>query len=174
MIQKAKEQCGSLVANDAAHYKTLMQNLIVQGFIKLYETQVIVRVRAVDVAMVKGILNDALVDYKRIMLQEAKDHVEIESMVDENEKNFLPANGYVFTEHILHILVSYSGYNIRPGGVIMIAHQGKIVCDNTLITYVLTLPFCMLISLSFNFRRLNYVNYDLKPKIRSMLFPTLK
>nr|CCA23878.1 Vtype proton ATPase subunit E putative [Albugo laibachii Nc14] len=122
------------VRSDESRYKSILKDLIVQGLIKLYEPEIVLAVRAKDVQPTEQILKEAIEKYISIMRQEANLDVS-KVKVTINKVN----EGMVSED--------------RPGGVILYAKQGKIVCDNTLDT------------------RLDQVYYDLKPTVRKMLFP---
>lgn len=91
-------------------------------------------VRAKDVQPAEQVLKEAIEKYISIMREEA---------------NLDVSKVKVTLNKVDDGMVSED----RPGGVILYAKQGKIVCDNTLNT------------------RLDQVYYDLKPTIRKMLFP---
>lgn len=102
--------------------------------IKLYEPEIALAVRAKDVYIAEQILKEAKDKYISIMKKEANiDVSNVIIMLNKKESDMISPE--------------------RPGGVILYAKQGKIVCDNTLDT------------------RLGQVYYDLKPEIRKMLFP---
>ena len=50
-------------------HKALLQNLLVQGLIKLYEKEVILRCRASDVELIESIIEPAVEEYKKLMLE---------------------------------------------------------------------------------------------------------
>ena len=74
-------------------YKTLLQNLLVQGLIKLIEPKVVLKVRKSDLKTVQGITADAVKAYKDLMLKQVKalkGKTDIPCEVTVDEKNFLP------------------------------------------------------------------------------------
>jgi V-type H+-transporting ATPase subunit E len=73
--------------------------------------------RSKDVRLVESLLSEILANYSALLLKEANLDVKSTKLtVNKDEKMMLPANS--------------------AGGVKLVAHQGKIVCDNTLDTYV--------------------------------------
>ncbi|TDH70335.1 hypothetical protein CCR75_002905 [Bremia lactucae] len=94
---------------------TLLRELIVQGLIKLIETDVVVAVRAQDVPLAETIVQDATEKYIAIMKKEADlDVSKVKVSLNKVEEGMLPES--------------------KAGGVILYAKQGKIICDNTLDT----------------------------------------
>ncbi|TMW69668.1 hypothetical protein Poli38472_001824 [Pythium oligandrum] len=114
LIVDGQQACRNAVT-DQNKYKTLLRDLIVQGLIKLYETDVIVSVRQADVQLVESILREATDKYITIMKQEANlDVSKVKVTLNKYAEGMVPAS--------------------KAGGVILYARQGKIVCDNTLDT----------------------------------------
>ena len=49
-----------------------MKELLVQGLIKLYEKEVTIRCRASDVGLLDSVVDEAVGEYKELMLKECK------------------------------------------------------------------------------------------------------
>ena len=100
---------------DQNKYKVLLRDLIVQGLVKLYETDVIISVRQADVALVDSVLREATDKYIAIMKKEANlDVGKVKVTLNKQPEGMLS--------------------NAKSGGIVLYAKQGKIVCDNTLDT----------------------------------------
>jgi V-type H+-transporting ATPase subunit E len=103
------------LTTDESKYKALLRDLIVQGLIKLVESDVVVAVRAKDVRLAESVMKDAVDKYVAIMKKEANmDVSKAKVTLNKSEDGMLAA--------------------AKSGGVILYAKQGKIVCDNTLDT----------------------------------------
>jgi len=94
-------------------YEELLKLLIIQGVLKMHEAKVAVRCRPEDEKMVSAILHDAAAAYK------ARTGNTVELSID--KKNYLPS-GPTPGSHGLSC----------SGGVLLSAHDDKIICDNTL------------------------------------------
>jgi V-type H+-transporting ATPase subunit E len=100
---------------DQNKYKVLLRDLIVQGLVKLYETDVIISARQADVALVESVLREATDKYIAIMKKEANlDVGKVKVTLNKQPEGMLS--------------------NAKSGGIVLYAKQGKIVCDNTLDT----------------------------------------
>ncbi|KDO20737.1 ATP synthase subunit [Saprolegnia parasitica CBS 223.65] len=135
LITEGKARCGEVAQHEGA-YRTLLRDLSVQGLIKLHETEVMLAVRSKDVHMIESLVPEIAANYAAIMKQEAGVDMHTKLTVCKDEKLMPPSHS--------------------AGGVTLVAKNGKIVCDNTLDTRLMT------------------VNYDEKPTIRKMLFPEIK
>ncbi|RAL53441.1 unnamed protein product [Cuscuta campestris] len=102
------------VSHDHHSYKKLLQDLIVQGLLKLKEPSILLRCRENDVELVADVLQSAKEDYAA----KARVH-QPEIMID---KIFLPPAP---SHHGAH------GPSCS-GGVVLASRDGKIVCENTL------------------------------------------
>lgn len=103
------------LTTDESKYKALLRDLIVQGLIKLVESDVVIAVRAKDVRLVESVMKDAVDKYVAIMKKEANmDVSKAKVTLNKSEDGMLAA--------------------AKSGGIILYAKQGKIVCDNTLDT----------------------------------------
>ncbi|KAG5175623.1 ATPase, V1/A1 complex, subunit E [Tribonema minus] len=117
----------------SAEYPALLKGLLVQGLIKIEESDVIVHVRKADISAMKSVAADAVSAYKAQMQKDANMAVTPIVTVNEDPAKCLS--------------------DASPGGLVLVAAAGRIVCDNQLAA------------------RLAIVYQDLLPKIRSLLFP---
>eukprot|EP01098_Paradermamoeba_levis_P001673 TRINITY_DN1193_c0_g1_i1.p1 TRINITY_DN1193_c0_g1~~TRINITY_DN1193_c0_g1_i1.p1 ORF type:complete len:262 (-),score=119.07 TRINITY_DN1193_c0_g1_i1:136-831(-) len=92
-------------------YEQLLKNLIVQGLLKLEETDVRIRCREVDVNLVKKIFKEAERLYAQITGQEVSLSI---------DSQWLPPPR------------SAGGVQSCAGGIVLSAREGRILCDNTL------------------------------------------
>ncbi|KAJ0395816.1 hypothetical protein P43SY_007442 [Pythium insidiosum] len=114
LIVDGQQACRTAVT-DQNKYKALLRDLIVQGLIKQFETDVIVAVRQQDVQLAESVLKEAIDKYVAIMKKEANlDVSKTKVTINRHAEGMLPAS--------------------KAGGVVLYAKQGKIVCDNTLDT----------------------------------------
>ncbi|KAG6974132.1 hypothetical protein JG688_00003223 [Phytophthora aleatoria] len=102
--------------------KALLRDLIVQGLIKLFETEVVVAVRAKDVRLAEMVLKEATDKYVATMKKEA---------------NLDVSKVKVTLNKVADGMLSEA----KAGGVVLYAKQGKIVCDNTLDTRLDTIYY---------------------------------
>ncbi|EDV91322.1 V-type proton ATPase subunit E [Drosophila grimshawi] len=103
VLEDARKRLGEVTKNEN-EYKTVLDKLIVQGLYQVMEPKVTLRCRAVDVPLVRGVLQSAAEQYKSAMRQE------VELFID--EKEFLAAD--------------------TCGGVELLALNGRIKVPNTL------------------------------------------
>merc|ERR1711941_114230 len=111
--ERAQDRLAEL-GKPGQEYETLLQQLILQALIKLDETKVSLRCRKDDESSVKSVLSAAVEAFKQ------KSHKK-DVKVTIDTANYLPAGPGKSNS-----LVSCCG------GVVLSAHDGKIVCDNTL------------------------------------------
>jgi V-type H+-transporting ATPase subunit E len=64
----AKIKMHEKMTKDTAAYKNLLKQLLIQGLIRLIEADVTLRCRKSDVAHVEAIIEDAIKEYKKLML----------------------------------------------------------------------------------------------------------
>jgi len=131
MLGDATTQLNAL--SEKAEYKDLLVKLIAQGLLKLQEKKVKIKCREQDLKIVESIKGQAIKEYQDFMKKEC--NVTPKCEIEVNPTKFIDGKG--------------------PGGVVLFAHQGKIICDNTLET------------------RLATAFYDLKPVIRAVVFPSM-
>ena len=143
----AKKQLAEKIAEDNDAYAELLKNLLVQGLIKLIEPTVTLRVRESDKDLIEGLIDDAIAEYKELMLAqvkalEGKDDIPCKVLIDEN--NWLPEWN---EEDPAHSCL---------GGFVMYCRKNRIVCSQTLDD------------------RMEIVYQQAIPQIRSLLFPSLR
>jgi len=100
------------ITKDAAGYKKLLHNLIVQGLIKLQEPKVSIVCRQQDKKLVQEVVKAAVAEYTEKSKKQAD--VEIDSSVH------LPPGPEEAKE------------DSCSGGILLSSHGGKIICSNTL------------------------------------------
>ena len=144
-LEASKKLAKDMEANPQA-YKDLIKDLLIQGFIKLIEPTIILRVRKSDLDLVKGQIEPAVKQYKQMMLAKVKafeGKKDIPCRVSVDEANFLPEwNPEEPQRSCL-------------GGFVMYAKKNRIVCSQTLDD------------------RMGLVHAQAIPAIRSSLFPSL-
>eukprot|EP01084_Bolivina_argentea_P221936 375765_1 len=96
--------------SDEKKYKETLKQLMIQGFIRIDEEVVTVRVVKEDLSLAESVFDDAVSQYKKIWKQGVGVADDIKAKIDKSK--FLPA--------------------AVVGGVMITARHGKITCDNTL------------------------------------------
>jgi len=144
---QAKHQLAKQIEDHPDEYALLLKNLLVQGMIKLIEASIVVRVRESDVDVIEGVLEDAIAEYKQLMLTqvkalEGKDDIPAKLTIDKN--NFLPEWNPEDPDHSC------------LGGFVLLAKKNRIVCSQTLDD------------------RIAMVYQQAIPQIRVSLFPSLR
>ena len=74
-------------------YKRFMKDLLIQGLIKLYEKEVTLRCRESDVDVLESVVEEAVNEYKELMLTECKaleGQTDIKCKVTVDRKRHLP------------------------------------------------------------------------------------
>lgn len=114
LLQKLVSESGSKCAVVARgqNYPQLIQKLIVQGLIKIEETEVTVYCRGEDVATVTKVVPEAVKEYVDIIKREAGVTLKPVVKVNEDRSRDLGEETH--------------------GGVLLTALEGKIKCDNTM------------------------------------------
>ena len=110
LLDEAGAKCA--VVARGGNYPQLVQKLIVQGLIKIEETEVMVFCRGDDLATVKSVLPEAVKEYVEIMKRESGVTLKPKVSLNEDRSKDVPEASY--------------------GGVMLTARNGKIVCDNTM------------------------------------------
>lgn len=108
------------ISSDTAKYKELLVDLIVQGLLRLLESEVVIRCREMDRAVVESILPTAAAKYSKILNDEAGLKKTVKLSIDKLGRYLPPPP---------------SGDSSVPsccGGVILLTADGRISCDNTL------------------------------------------
>ena len=93
LLKEAKVEMHNQLQNDEDRHKELIKDLMVQGFIKMIEPRMILKVRQSDVDLIESQLEDAIAIYKEKMLNEVeafkgKDDFKCNIEIDKN--SFLP------------------------------------------------------------------------------------
>jgi len=121
LVQKVKalalSQVTQAVKTDQKAYETLLKKLLIQGLIKLNESQLEVQCREIDVRTVERILEPAAREYEQMILEACGEKVSVKVTV---AKKSLPGPDIG------------DGTPSCAGGIKISAREGKIVCDNTL------------------------------------------
>jgi len=131
LLKDAGTKCG--IVSRGNNYSELIQKLIVQGLIKIEEMDVTIYCRKDDIAVVEQVLEKAVAEYVEIMKRESGVTLSPNVTISKDSAKHLPES--------------------TNGGVMLVALNGKIVCDNTMSA------------------RLKLVYEDLLPAIRYILFP---
>jgi V-type H+-transporting ATPase subunit E len=117
-ISNDAEEALKQALQQQATCKDFVKKLMVQGLLMLLESEVTVRCRKSDVALVKGCMTDAVKEYKDIVEKNSGADKSCELIVD--EKNFLPpGEGDKEGKRCL-------------GGIVLSCFGGKITVDNTI------------------------------------------
>merc|ERR1712070_1224135 len=111
LLVDARKQV-SKVTSDGGKYGKLLQKLIVQGLVKLDETDVVIYTIAKDQGAVKKVIEAAKKEYVALMKAECGEDVKCKIAVNEEAKKMLPDS--------------------RIGGVFLTGYGGRLTCDNTL------------------------------------------
>lgn len=119
MVRLVKETLERL-ANEVSQpenlkYQSVMRDLIVQGCVKLLEPVVLLKVRAVDVDMVRGLLPAAKAEYEDLMAREAE-----------------PGKYKTDFEVIETEFIEPDSEGGKCGGVVLMNKEKTITCSNTL------------------------------------------
>jgi V-type H+-transporting ATPase subunit E len=114
VLGQCKERFARVITNKQ-EYQALLQKLVVQGCLKLLESDVKVQCRAEDKALVEAVLGAASQQYSQVIKQQTKVNRTVKLVVD---KTPLPS----------------SGTNAVMGGVVLNCFNGLIKVDNTLDT----------------------------------------
>ena len=111
------------LSSNEGEYAQILKQLLIQGLIKLIEPKVILRCRESDVDTLEGVIDEAVSEYKELMLSqvkalEGKGDIPCAVTVDKNK--FLPE----FNQD--------DPTNSCLGGFVMYAKKNRIVCSQTL------------------------------------------
>ena len=144
--KQAADNMQERLSSNEGEYAQILKQLLIQGLIKLIEPKVILRCRESDVDALEGVIDEAVSEYKELMLSqvkalEGKDDIPCAVTVDKNK--FLPE----FNQD--------DPTNSCLGGFVMYAKKNRIVCSQTLDD------------------RLAMTYQQAIPQIRALLFPCL-
>jgi V-type H+-transporting ATPase subunit E len=146
LLSASKLKMAEKLAEDRDSYAELLKSLLIQGLIKLIEPRVVLKIRKSDADLIDSIIEDAVVQYKALMIDqvkalEGKSDIPCEVLVD--TKNYLPEFNAEDPNHSC------------LGGFILFCKKNRIVCSQTLDD------------------RMSLVYGQAIPDIRSTLFPSL-
>ncbi|PFH32440.1 putative vacuolar atp synthase subunit e [Besnoitia besnoiti] len=131
----------STVSQDSGKYQKLLEDLIVQGLLRLLESEVIVRCREMDKGLVEAVIPNAMKRYSEIMRDEAGINKSVKVTLDKSGRYLPPPPS-----------TDNAGMSCC-GGVVLMTRDGRISCDNTFDA------------------RLRMVIIECAPTIRTTLFP---
>jgi len=100
------------ISQNPAQYQQILRDLIIQGLLKLQESQVSVICRKEDASLAKKVVSEASATYSSRVGKSVELRVE--------ESFFLPSGDDPIEERRC------------SGGVILSSHEGRIICSNTL------------------------------------------
>lgn len=109
--------------DNQSEYAELLKNLLIQGLIKLIEPRVTLRCRKSDVNVLQGVIDDAIEQYKRLMLAQVKAL---------QGKEDIPCKVTIDEEHFLHEYDENNPTQSCLGGFVIFAKKNRIVCSQTL------------------------------------------
>ena len=141
-----KSRFAARMKKSPKEYKKLMQQLLVQGLIKLIEPTVTLRCRKSDQKVLESVIEDAVAEYKQLMLSQVKalkEKDDIPCRVSIDETSYLPEYNEDDSAHSC------------LGGFVLLAKKNRIVCSQTLDD------------------RLDMLYHQAIPAIRATLFPSL-
>lgn len=118
LIKDAKIEVANRLAADSSKNKKLLHGLILEGLIKLIETEVTVLCRQVDLSIVEELVDSVASEYAEIMTRETGRSHSVKIRVDKSK--FLPA-------------APQADSNLPSccGGVVLVCNNGQIRCNNT-------------------------------------------
>jgi len=123
LLEKTKQALYEKMQEDPETYRKLMKDLLVQGLIKLYEKEVTLRCRESDVEVLESVMDEAVAEYKQLMLSECKalqGQTEIKCKVTVDRKRHLPEWDELKPE------------GTCLGGFLLLCRKNRIVCSQTL------------------------------------------
>lgn len=145
--KQTKAQIREKMKSDSSAYEQLMEDLMVQGLIKMMEAKLYIRCRECDVSVLQGVQSSAIAKYREMMVKEVKrfegmspDDIPCELIYD---KNYLDS-------------VEDNEMNGIIGGFKMFGKGGRIVCSQTIDDRI---DLCFQAAI---------------PAIRHMLFPSMR
>ena len=145
--EKTKQSLQEKMSSDRAAYSELLKKLLVQGLIKLIERKVTLRCRESDHEILQAVIDDAVSEYKELMLSQVKD---LEG------KDDIPCEVTIDEEKRLPEYNEADPTNSCLGGFVMYARKNRIVCSQTLD------------------ERVNMTYEQAIPAMRAQLFPCLQ
>ena len=117
------KQMHEKMSNDRSGYSDLLKQLLVQGLIKLIEPKVTLRCRESDHELLQAVVDDAIAEYKKLMLSQVK---ALEGKED------IPCTVIIDDKHRLSEYNENDPTNSCLGGFVMYCRKNRIVCSQTL------------------------------------------
>lgn len=108
--------------NDEDSYKQLCKSLLLQGLIKLMEAKVIIRCREQDVSIIESVIEEAVSEYKSMIVTEVK-------MFEGKDPDEIPCEVQIDSSKYLPSIDDDEHGCI--GGFKLLAKRGKIVLSQT-------------------------------------------
>lgn len=118
LLQETRLAVADKARRDPDAYKLTLKNLIIQGLIKLLESDVKIRARKEDTELVQSVLEAAAREFKEIMQKEAHQRYDVTLSLDSKYLDPRPVVG--------------SNAPSCCGGVVLLADEGRIKCTNTM------------------------------------------
>ena len=144
---QTKAQLREKMKKDSKAYKQLLEDLLVQGLIKMMEGNLFIRCRQADVKLIQEVQPAAIKKYRELMVGEVK---RFQGM----NPNEIPCNIVIDKTYLDS--VEDNEANGVIGGFKMYAKKGKIVCSQTIDDRI---DLCFQAAI---------------PAIRHMLFPSMR
>lgn len=76
LVESLQKQAGiamqERLSRNSSEYSRLLKELLIQGLIKLIEPKVILRCRESDKDLLQGVIDEAVDEYKQLMLSQVK------------------------------------------------------------------------------------------------------
>ena len=125
---------------DKAKYTELLEQLVLEAMLKMEEADLIVRCRVEDIELVKSVCPAALAKFKEQAVAALEDRAMNAKNLKRAMDKIAAATLTVNDNPAKHLAASTakagSGTITCAGGIILEGFRGRIVCDNTLDTYV--------------------------------------
>ena len=125
---------------DKAKYTELLEQLVLEAMLKMEEADLIVRCRVEDIDLVKSVCPAALAKFKEQAVAALEDRAMNAKNLKRAMDKIAAATLTVNDNPAKHLAASTakagSGTITCAGGIILEGFRGRIVCDNTLDTYV--------------------------------------
>ena len=118
--KQTKAQIREKMKSDSSAYEQLMEDLMVQGLIKMMEGNLIIRCRASDVSLINEVMPSAIKTYREIIVNQ------VERFKGMNA-NDIPCNITIDKTNLES--VEDNETNGIIGGFKMYAKKGRIVCS---------------------------------------------
>ncbi|CAK59852.1 unnamed protein product (macronuclear) [Paramecium tetraurelia] len=142
IFSDSQYQIYKMIRQDERFYEELLKNLMVQGLIKLFEHEVVVRCLQRDIRHVRNVIEDAISEFQDILRKELNG-LEFEVKIDIDEDKCLDERALI--DNSIKSVQDYSSQESSSevisktendkkcfGGILMTTKDGLIVCKNTL------------------------------------------